>query len=615
MIGNVLLTKLFNYQFFLRSRACNMGLSFFSGLALEFFIWRLLSFLIQNASASFYLSLIIILFIIILNKDNYKKYFDDSLKKLAYVGLSLLLFILFEILFSLNPVPNLLLTNLSRTSPFYGFGAVVHSLRAGNIALYIVGENYIPRFSQNYGQSLLASMPSFFGFSAPQFTLIVWIAIVLFFFGLLIYGFINYFTENKYFSFLGAAVSFVGNTALYFNYIEITDAGSSVLLIKNIDIIVGYATLLIFLLCSYLFASAKLLKKNNIIFIFFTIIMLAFVWNIIAAHNVILASILLLIVFFISTDTIRLRIQKIFYLFVALYLGSVLGAIICGGILLPQKFSDQVDIPGLMSLNISNIKQSAIELRPKMYIMNFATIKKTMSIINVIKNNKIAENEDLLSIISPDAVLSQTNSVSEVSQSSQYIFFKHFYSGFTNLFKKDQPLRWTVSIINIFFPLLGLFMSFILIRNNIFLDQSKIKLLKMMWISSSLLFIFGFFCSAFVVLSGKEIETSRFLGYGVFCAMLLLGLSVAFLFKEPLQIRGFFRNVIYVLLLVSLIGPSLQYGMVGIVGNFVMSAEANTLRFSLPVGTTYHTLDIGDRFRALVNIDQMAGEEYTQPTN
>lgn len=612
LLGLELIFVIFGEQLFFKNVWFRVGLAFFLGLSSFLIFWKILSIIIFNVQISLYITTIVSLVIILLSRKKFKQYNFNNFKKIICGSILLIVFIFIHVIYSLRPMPDVLMSNLSKTMPAYGFAAVVHSFRAGNIAVYIAENNFIPRITQNFGQSLLSTIPSFFGFPSPQLSLVVWLTICIFFLSLIIFVLIDHFVHNKLFSLGGTIIAMIANSALSWSYVEVVDTGSTNFLITNSDTIIGFILLLVFVFSASFFCNSyKFLDKKRCLYYILTIILISSVWNLVGAHNIILALISLIILFFFINEPLYYRFKVCFWLFGSLLVGSVIGMVIFGGMYLPYKFSDKVAVPGVMSVIPMDINVPVVEIRPKMFLMNYDSVNRAVKVLGLIKNKfygqntllKIKDNVADVEIVSDARVLPSNFQV------------RKLLLGFLSLFKSGGMLRWMVFLIIIYFPLLGYTLSFFVVLKNklpLFNEDNyqEIIFLKLLWFTGVVLFGFGFYCSAFVVLFGKEIEMSRFMGFGNFLGLFFLGLVASVFIKERNKINLIYKIILFVVLTFSLVGPILNYGVVGIVGNFVLPADVDTKIFSLPEGSTYRTLRIDERLRALININTMIGTDF-----
>lgn len=598
-VGLIFLGKFKINNFFLV-----MSSSFFIGIVVFLFFWRTVSLFTNDAKISCFLTTISFTLLIFKEIKFLYIFFKNNFRKFLYLFFLLLAFIGVYTVYSLVPMPDLFVNRIAQTNPGYGFRAVAHSLRAGNIAIYIFQNNFIPLFTQNYGQSLLATIPMFFGFSAPQLALVVWLATNIFFLGLFIYGLIYYFIGQKIPSAIGALVSVFGNTALSLSYIETIDTGSTNLLITNVDTIIGIIIFIFFIFCCFSFV--KPYEKVDKKYLLFYIFICGFVWNIVAAHNIIIVPIYLLVLFFyFKKENIYQHLKNFFTICIFFFIGAVSGILISGGMLMPYRFSDHIDIPGLMSVYSPNSKYPILELRPKMFLMNYDTFAQSKNIIKSIIFQSSVDHPQTINKIS------QSIKVSDSSSNSK------FFQTILGAFKRDGSLRFLVNFIIIFFPIFGLWLSFYLNKKLSLIESAKkdfdndgVRLLKLIWWTGSVLFVVGVFFSAFVVLFGREIEMSRFMGVGNFIAMFFLGLSASLVFKY----RSIFKMPTLILLstifIFCIAGPILQFGLVRLVGNFVLQDKTDSQIFSLPPNLVGRTLTMSERFQAMLNINSMAGENF-----
>lgn len=593
LLGLLVLKQLVNFNIKKFSPySLEVSTAFFLGLTVFLTLWRVIAYISRTAFIPLLLVLSFSVILIILNYKFLYSYIRFNLGKCVFSLFFCLLFILFGIIHALIPMPDIFLARIDNTMPAYGFGGVVHSLRAGNISFSIVKENYIPVLNQNYGQSLLSSITMFLGLNNPQFVLVVWLNLVIFFLSLLVYGVVNLLVGNRLYSILGTTICMLGNTALFPAYIEITDTGSTNLLIRSVDTIVGFVSFLFFIIVSYL-----LIKHQNYIinkyFAYLTIIIIGFSWNIFAAHNIFLS------ILFIITFSLYLKFQnqfefkKISYILLFLFIGFFVG-IWPGSMILPNRFVDKVSIPGVMSLFDNGPIYTLLEIRPKMYLMNFDTINRSRKL-----SEYLMKYDSQINIF--------TNNLPNQIDKNKVVFDnKESGDSFFSMFKQGHSLRWVVNLLLIFFPLLGFLIFALLIFNDILPSIYK-DFIKIVWLSSIVLFVFGLLCSSFVVLYGKEIEISRFMGFGNFMAMLFLGISTSYILK----MRRFIAMTVLLsticVIIFSLTGPFLQYFFVGIVGNFYLPAEVDTKIFDLQDNAEFLTLSMRERFEVMMSINTMVG--------
>jgi hypothetical protein len=316
--------------------------------------------------------------------------------------------------------------------------------------------------------------------------------------------------------------------------------------------------------------------------------------------------------FYFKKENIYHRLKKISTIFIFFFMGVLSGLLISGGMLMPYRFVDHVNIPGLMSLYPSDSKFPILELRPKMFLMNYDTIAQSK---NVIKNIILQSSVGRYNIA--DKTLQSSKNVNPQAVSINH--GGNSLQNFLELFKKDGPLRFLVNFIIIFFPIFGLLLSFYLnkklsVRENVNKDfdddDVRRELFELIWLTGCCLFIIGVFFSAFVVLFGREIEMSRFLGVGNFIAMFFLGLSASLVYKYKIIFKLPTLIVLSSLFIFCIAGPILQFGLVRLVGNFVLPDKTDSKIFSLPPNLTGRTLTMPERFQTMLNINNIAGEQY-----
>jgi|GEM_PF-3757746 len=552
------------------------GLSFFTGTGLGLFGWSLLTHLTGDARLSLYLILAIIIAWLIKERRTLA-YFKTELPSDKKILLVILLFMSLGLLRAVIPIPQYFATE-SRLVPFAGFGDLNHSFRAGNISNYIIDHDYFPRFNQNSAQSIIAAAPIFLGSRGVQLSLIFWLSIFIAFFTLLIYGLTRRnFLDGKL-ALIPPAIVLLGNTVLSPAYSAITDIQSAILLIANYEGLFSIATLLISLIFLY---EALIQKKfrNSWLWLFG---LFGFIWNITGPQSTLLFIFSLILTFIFFQKDIRVAdLAKILGSFL---LAVVLGAIIQGGMLYPSRYTENPPIGGLME--IKSGQAPLIGLRfPQTGEFDPQTFKK----IGFIYQQLTAP------IVIPASNASITVATSSPAVSNP---------GLIARIKSDRLLFSLVKIAKsfqaVFFPLLGLSLFYLFKKKKIIENHS---FNHFFWIHATALFLVGWAASTFFLMYGYSWELARFLHFGCFASMYVLGLALVFLINH-FQIKKKAGQTLAVWFLIGFIlfGPSAQYFIADILGNFIlpyvppdtMTAEISRQDMS--------TMKIPDRFNLLINL-------------
>lgn len=336
--GEMLLGKPIKNYFSFINRHVIESFSFFSGvLIFSTFIICLSYFVGLKLSFCFLVLLIIGLLIF---KGRLMTLFYCNYKKVIII----LIILFLQVIIALIPLPSFFASlSLEYLNPFDGFGAIVHSLRSGNISFYLLESNSVPRVNQNIGQSLITTYPMFFLGKFPQINLIVWKAFILYNSLSLLYGLLIGFITNSRLIFVVLTAIFFGQTGLGLTYIQTVDTGSTLFFLANTDTYVCIFSFFIFYLIA-LYDMKVPNISNKIILILFGIS-----WNFFGAQNILLALII-----FVGFSLFYKKVNFWFcfsFLAISLYFGYIFGGLFAINTRFPSS-----SIPGLMSvMNGNNI--------------------------------------------------------------------------------------------------------------------------------------------------------------------------------------------------------------------------------------------------------------------
>ena len=260
----------------------------------------------------------------------------------------------FVFLFSiLSPINGIDITE--KTHPGESMISIAHSVRAGNISIYIDESGRIPRLNQNIGQSIFSAIPAIAGIKSPQISLLVWKGVVHWLLISMIYSYLTICQGFKpLVASLGVLISYFCGSALSLNYASVTDTGSTLALIVSADTIAGLVYFLFALIC-----LRDLFSLAETVVVSFLYFLIGLVLNIFGAHFLVI--LLPLIVIFI---VIRKRSQENHRILMApvvmMFFGAILGSLF-GGMFLPIQLLDNVFIPGVLAFQLESTR--LIDLR------------------------------------------------------------------------------------------------------------------------------------------------------------------------------------------------------------------------------------------------------------
>jgi hypothetical protein len=331
-LGKMILSKSFRNYFSILNRHIIESFSFFLGILLSSSFIICLSYFV-GLELSFYLFAISIICLIII-KGKLKSLFYINYKKLIII----LIIVFLQFIIALIPLPSFFAyLSLENLNPFDGFGSIVHSLRSGNISLYLLESNTVPRVNQNIGQSLITTYPMFVIGKFPQINLIVWKSFVVYHTLNMLYGMVINFTSDLKLIIFAITATFFGQTGFGITYIQTLDTGSSLFFLANTDTFVCIFSFLVF----YMIALYDLKVPN--IYTKVLLVLIGVSWNFFGSQNILLA----LVVFF----GFLMFYKKINYLFCFIFfIISLLFGYMFGGLFAVDTTFSISKIPGLMSV-------------------------------------------------------------------------------------------------------------------------------------------------------------------------------------------------------------------------------------------------------------------------
>jgi hypothetical protein len=513
--GKILLEKAINNSEIFSQRL-KFSMSYFLGITIFLFLYRFLNIFI-NSFYSFLFSFVLIIIITII--DFKKSYFYSIInikwKKYLIIFVSLLLI---QFLFWIG-------SNESLNNSFSSIGSL-HSIRYINIAKYIVSENEIPLLNQNYGQSLLTTIPLYFNIGGAPFSLFYWLSISTFFLFILTFGLLTWLGLSSKSAKYGSLIVMIGNTALSFTHILVIDSGSPFLFNGYSDSIISIGTFVVYIIW-FIFKSKSKFKNlylESYLFLFF----LAASWNIYAPQNIIFT--IIVFIFFIIKVFIKKQfsIKNLFLSFIFFVMTSLIFSF-TGGMLTPkEKVKPGVNISGVMKFSRNEkVRSGIMPYLPYNYFNG-----KNWEINDFFLGNR----EKILNLKNEVAKTKKVQSISE-------LFFQFFYIFELNL--------WVVIKI-LFFPLIGLGGS--LLYNNLIRKNSEKGMVHFIFSYfmqlNFLLFISGFLITYSLILSGYKWELSRFLIPGIYTSMIIF--TIIF---YSLRHRLMLYNYLFNIALLMIIGP------------------------------------------------------------
>jgi|GEM_PF-5580553 len=516
-----------------------IGIGYFVGLMGFVSVWRILELVLSNLRLAFGITTVLSILIVlpfalsiwppILNRVRIQHVFMS-----VVVFFSLAFFKLHYFISMTKP--------LSVGS--YSYMGTLHGGRYANLSIVMSQLNKIPIVNQNYLQSLLSTISSFFNSPTPYFSLWAWLMISSFFFVILLYGLFKQFNISSFYAGLGVFFIFFGNTALSLVHLEMVDSGSPWIHSGYTDSIVSISSFLIFIyfLKNVLGNSISSWEKLGYLGLF------AVTWSMCAPQNILLAGgiVFLFTLYFGLKKSASFKPMLTTLLMAALFSAISLPL---GGMLTPPHYLSYTQIPGMISPHgEQNSSSKLIQLKigiPYTYGIagrwyptgSNGTVIPYYSELNYLKNE----------------IIKGFHSFSRIDE---------------KLLKLYIPLFWYLELTLIqtvllcFFPLLGFFLGYLFIKKNPHLDTFNL-LWKCGWISFSL----GFPIVFFISVHDMKWELSRFLIPAYTLGLITLYISIYFW-----GIRNFKRKVVfYSLFLIVTVGSFFDVLSAAILALYFMS--------------------------------------------
>lgn len=315
---------------------------YFLGVVLFLFLFRA-SAQFFSAQFSFYISTVVLFLVALYGflKKSFRDFYQSKNLKLFFIFFFSFLPVAVILLFYWLNIPSVPL------SPFDTIGSL-HSGRYAGISHYIFANNLVPILPQNYGQSLLAVIPYFFGVKTPSLNLYVWLMVSQFYLILFTWGLLGIFNLSKRKMIFGTAFIMAANSALSLTHVLVIDSGSPFILNGYTDSLVGLVTFIFLLYWLYL-SWARDDKKYRVIDSLLVIVT-SVVWCMIAPQNNILFAGFSFCALLYNIFKNRKLVGRSILVCIFVILFTLIGRF-QGGMLAPAGLISKTDIPGMMSLS------------------------------------------------------------------------------------------------------------------------------------------------------------------------------------------------------------------------------------------------------------------------
>lgn len=537
------------------SSAFLAGASFFSGAVLYITSFGIYESLLGSAYKAVVLTLVTLLIVTVFLWK--RSFLSTRYLKVFVVGVGIfLLWLVLNTIHAMQPLSSVVL-NPETTHPSLGFIAAEHSFRLENIIVTMGKADALPYINQNSGQAILAFIPTVFGIDLPQFSIVVWHTIVVFFSLLLVYGCARYFVSAKA-ALVPTAFVVLGNTAISYQYISITDSGHALMLARNYEVIIGLASLL---LLTIVIRNA-FLKKFKVVSVWYLFIT-TFAWSVVGGHYLLIVLALTALMFGYHYSQVRLKTFVSTVLI--LITGCALGTLLMGGLF---AFNAPVsDIPGVKSVNEGS-SESPLSLRA------FRTVEAeyhTRLKLFYLTDRFMGVDDGVgdVGVKNLENIEADSTPVSESATETESLV--NFNTQLNSLVSdlKTNPVLWDlIRLVRSFqlvaLPLLGVFIGYWFIYRR---PQAFVPVVRELYFFTVPLFLGGWIIASVFLVYGQYGETSRFFAPGISAGMFLLGLVVLKLFKqESLK----FRTTAFGIMFIVLVPVIFDYIVVGLVGNFIL---------------------------------------------
>lgn len=548
-----------------------LGAHFFTGAIIFTTTWVGTSLILGNLKESLFCTTALYLIAITYQVSK------DKLQTLRWrecvlVGLVLILFAGISFGRALLPMPFYFVDQPELASPFAGFGVVFHSFRAGNLTEYIVSENTLPRISQHTGQALLASIPLLIRQTSAQLSLVLWMIMFVTFTATTLYGLSRSFILDRYRAIIPVAIVFLGNTVLSPFYSSTSDAENALLLATNIESVFGIGSFIVLMVLTYEHLTIERVTKAFLMLLLAT----SFIWNIFSGQMILLF--ILLIIFGLAVHRNQRQLRGVLIVVLGTCVsGAVLGAVLLGGMLAPATLVDKIPVPGL--LEVHNNAYAPLALR----------FPRTGESGSRLKAAYFSQTDSTLTFTNAPAI-TPTNSLSSNVKKHPYL---------------HMLAKLARSVQVVFFPLLGLAVSLLLIHRGYLQSPSK-RFLYSVWVASVILFLVGWVISSCFTLYGYSWELSRFFYMGLTLSMLLLGTAIAVCVEKFPHMK-----VIWIFVVAFIMcGPTLELLCLHLAGNIYFEPVIEKDILDQLNADESRALSLPERFNFLITSHGMFGTHY-----
>ena len=212
--------------------------SYFLGFAASFVALRFTFFVVGSLEAS----LLIFLFlsvVMIVKFFDWKVYVVKVSKNQFLGALVFGLVLSLYLVMTLVPITQYDVSNSGHLNPWAGNTNLVHGFRASNISLMAFEMDIFPVLNQNVSQSLLATLVLQITGAAPLGVFTFQMATTLFFLTLLISRTLIKLGTNPKGAFISSILVLFMNSSFGGSYFSSTDVGSSLILVRNHDVLLG----------------------------------------------------------------------------------------------------------------------------------------------------------------------------------------------------------------------------------------------------------------------------------------------------------------------------------------------------------------------------------------
>ena len=496
-----------------RNTYFELGAAYFLGLIILLALWRMTESLSRRAGFSLCLTILCLAGADLFDWWRAKrapKEFQLTLKPFRW-GLAM----------TLLAIPALALLFWSEGRPagwdvLYANVGTQHSPLYAYIGDYIVQTDIIPRVGQNYGQSMLASIPLFVGMNRPDLALYLWLALALVALTWLVYGFLSFSLPRRR-AFLGALIVLCGNTALSLFHVVVSDSYSPPLLCGYPDATASLGSYLLLVLLVQTLAPPE---DEQSWWQLLTGALFFLSWSFFAPQNIVISLLVLAVVFLIETGQGGRQKSRLGRFVTVCLVAAFLGAL-QGGMLAPQSRLEHIP-----ESRVGSVKKSAI-LSPGLYNV-FVWQQK----------------------YDPPNFCIDSNRLPPIMN----IFTEHDYG----LWFEIETRLWSVTRIA-FFPLLGIgILGLAVLTKKHAADATAWPGMLSYWKWSWMTFGVGFLNAFFLIVDGKKRDLSRFMLPGYLLGMMALALALERLCRD---IRPAGRKIIWgALIILACCGPLLHAG-------------------------------------------------------